>query len=364
MIMSIRQLAMVAISAFALLFSFGVSARGDEKPPVKIEYKGWFSNPVFSADGKTLTYAQLAALPFGARTAPTQIVLWDLKAGKETKRIDGPADDSFLGSIAVSGDGKRLALCMWNTSLRVWDIDMGKEVCKPANSQGAQHLCFDRDGGTVGWVRDGEIRLADTANAKALGQVAKDADAPVTMLAFLDGKNLLAGTFQSKEIGPGGKNRTLEHQISFWARDGATGKKLRQVGVTATEQRKRFDGPPTSAAFVSADRKTVVIAGDRGTMQLCDAGSGKKLKEMPVPWNAPANDPLRRLAFSSDLKVAAVCTAQGVVTVWDLATGKEIQRVQTGQSIDHLALAPDGKTMAITHQTPGQVGAVLLIFSF
>jgi hypothetical protein len=30
--------------------------------------------------------------------------------------------------------------------------------------------------------------------------------------------------------------------------------------------------------------------------------------------------------------------------------------VETGQSIDHLTLAPDGKTLAVTYQTPGQVG--------
>ena len=57
-------------------------------------------------------------------------------------------------------------------------------------------------------------------------------------------------------------------------------------------------------------------------------------------------------------------SAKGVVTLWDLAAGKQMQRVETGQSLDHLALAPDGKTLAVTYQTPGMVGAVLLVYGF
>ena len=33
-------------------------------------------------------------------------MLWDVGAGKEIRRIDGPADDSLLGGIALAPDGK------------------------------------------------------------------------------------------------------------------------------------------------------------------------------------------------------------------------------------------------------------------
>jgi WD40 repeat protein len=334
----------------------------EEKPPVKIEFKGWFSNPVFSADGKTLIYAQMSALPYGARTAPTQIVLWDVAAGKEIKKIDGPADDSLLGTIALAPDGKRLALVVWNTSLRMFDLDKGKEIGKPAGSQGATHLCFSPDGATEGWIRDGEIRLADAASSKELSKIAKDADGPALSLAFL-GKNVVASYDQSKIALPGGKNPILEHQVSYWTRDPESGKKLHQIGETVTEQRTRLEGLPVQGLFVSADGKQVVLAGDRGVVQVCDAATGKKDKDSPVPWKAEAGDPIRRVVLSGNLKTAAVSSAKGVLTVWDLATGKEVHRWETGQSLDHVALSPDGKTVTATYQTPGQVGAVLLIYA-
>jgi WD40 repeat protein len=337
-------------------------AFADDKAPVKIEFKGWFSNPVFSADGKTLIYAQMSALPYGARTAPTQIVLWDVAAAKEIKKIDGPADDSLLGTIALSPDGKHLALVVWNTSLRIFDLDKGKELGKPSGSQGATSLRFSPDSATIGWIRDGEIRLADAASSKELSKIAKDADGPAMSLAFL-GKNVVASYDQVKVAGPGGKNPTLDHQFSFWVRDPESGKKLHQIGETVTEQRTRFEGPPTQGLFVSADGKKVVLAGDRGNIQVCDVATGKKDKDSPVPWKAEAGDPLRRVVLSADLKIAAVASAKGVLTVWDLATGKELHRWETGQSLDHVALSPDGKTVTATYQTPGQVGAVLLIYA-
>jgi WD40 repeat protein len=331
--------------------------------PVKVEFPGWFSNPVFSADGKVLAYVRMEALASGARTAPTQIVLWDVGAGKEARRIAGPADDSLLGTVALSPDGKRLAVGLWNTAVRLWDLDKGKEIGRVKNSQGAMGLRFAPDGRTVGWLKDDEICLAEAATARELAHFGKEKDTRITGLAFADGgKTVLSGHLQSKDVsGPGaGKNKTLEHRITYWAREAAGGKKLHQIGETVTETRRVFDGLPAHELFVSSDGKTVYLVGERG-IQVCDAATGKKTRDIAAPWKAAANDPVRRLALSANGKVAALASAKGVVAVWDLTARKELRRIETAQSIDHLALSPDGKTLAISHQTPGRVGAVLLI---
>lgn len=95
-------------------------------------------------------------------------------------------------------------------------------------------------------------------------------------------------------------------------------------------------------------------------MQVCDWATGKKERDIPIPGATPG---LRNLALSGNGRVAALASADGVITVWDLAAGKEIRRIQTGQSLNHIALSPDGKRLAVTHQTPGRVGAVLLLFT-
>ena len=49
--------------------------------------------------------------------------------------------------------------------------------------------------------------------------------------------------------------------------------------------------------------------------------------------------------------------------VWDLGTAKEVRRFETGQSLDQLLLAPDGKILVVTYQISGKVGAVLLMYA-
>jgi eukaryotic-like serine/threonine-protein kinase len=156
--------------------------------------------------------------------------------------------------------------------------------------------------------------------------------------------------------------RTFKYQIIYWVRDAVSGKKLNQVGDTATEVRKSLEGQPLPGLFLSADGKTAFLAGDRGVLQVCDAATGKKQREMAVPWKH-GDDPVRRLAFSGDGRLVAVGTARGVVSVWDLGTAKEVHRFETGQNPDQLVLAPDGKTLVVTYETGGMVGAVMLIYA-
>ena len=51
-----------------------------------------------------------------------------------------------------------------------------------------------------------------------------------------------------------------------------------------------------------------------------------------------------------------------VIYLCEPATGKELGHFETGQSLDHVALSPNGKSLAVTYQTPGKVGAVMLIY--
>jgi WD40 repeat protein len=334
--------------------------------PAKVEFHGWYSNPVFSADGKTLVYVRLQALGPDSRTAPTQIILWDVAAAKERRRIDGPADDSLIGPVVISPDGKKLAIGMWNTAVRLWDLDGGKELRRFENSNGAMNVRFSPDGGTVGWLKNDEIHLADAATGKVVQHFGKEERTRLGNLAFGNGgKTVFSGHTKSTDVsGPGaGKNRTFEYQTTYWAREADGGKKLYQIGEKVTDTRRMFGGPPVHDLFVSADGKTVVLMGESGNIQICDEATGRRTRTVPVPWKVPADDPLRRLALSANGKVLASVSARGVIAVWDLAGGRELRRIETGQTIvEQLALSPDGKTLAVTHQTPGRVGAVLLIY--
>jgi WD40 repeat protein len=61
----------------------------------------------------------------------TRITLWDLRSGKEVKTISAHLDG--VSSVAFSPDGKTLASGSDNGTIKLWDVDSGKELATTFN---------------------------------------------------------------------------------------------------------------------------------------------------------------------------------------------------------------------------------------
>jgi dipeptidyl aminopeptidase/acylaminoacyl peptidase len=81
----------------------------------------------------------------GANDATLRV--WDLESGKEVKRI-GTDNKVGVSCLAVSPDGRRLLTGDATTRLRLWDLETGEEVFDPrsAHAESVRAVAFSPDG--------------------------------------------------------------------------------------------------------------------------------------------------------------------------------------------------------------------------
>ncbi|MFI7067525.1 WD40 repeat domain-containing protein [Kribbella sp. NPDC050124] len=82
------------------------------------------------------------------------------------------------------------------------------------------------------------------------------------------------------------------------------------------------------------------IRNERTTTTVVDARTGKTVRVL-----RSASDPPRDAAFSPDGRMLATAHYGGEVAIWDLATGRALQRLRTVEVSWAVAFSPDGQTL-------------------
>jgi WD40 repeat protein/beta-lactamase regulating signal transducer with metallopeptidase domain len=304
---------------------------------------------VFAPDGRTLA----------VRGRGDRVRLWEVASGKELRHLsdaDAPQgrragllalfSDSFSGpgarALAVSPDGRRIAAAAGST-VRLWETATGKEV---ALNQGARRapaaVILSSDGKVVvSWGFDGVVRRWEATMGQPRG--AFPAPRGTTLAAFAPD----AGT-----VALANADNTIR------LHDTATGKELR-----------RLSGHQSGcAALAFAPGGKLLASRDSGdnAIRLYDVARGTEVREILVrPRTNQGNGmvlilggPARALrgtgpglAFSPDGSLLAVPVAgdsdpADVLAFFDVATGKELRKIQSPQPIASFAFSPDGRVLA------------------
>jgi WD40 repeat protein len=224
----------------------------------------------------------------GPEISTERIFVGDLLTGKERLRLASPAvDDTTEGGVALSPDGKKLAL-----------VERRKEILVRDSTTGALLATFplpDTEWYTIGGQVYWRYHLSFSADARTL---------------------LLAS-------GSGAIHR--------W--DLATRRELPRL--------KKHLGEAT-AAHAPADGRTVISTGDDGVIRIWDAATGHQTQE-PESYVGRTH-----AAFSPSGKLAAVGDAQGRIDLWNVPEGTLARRLtQGGPAATKLAFTPDGRSLAV-----------------
>ncbi len=302
---------------------------GSDREPVRLLEHGGTGGPVvFSPDGKLLV--EVSANPVTGANAGLHV--WDTATGKEIRELG--AQRSANAGLMFSPDGKLLADFDSSQSqvIHLWDLATGRETATITNGAMITAFTFSPDGKLLAVAgNDENLRLFEAATGKEV-HVLKSS---VGSNPFQFGVSQALGPPMS--FSPDGKALyTLgRNRVSRW--DVATGKEILLGGNDPADV--MYD------VVFTPDGKSLLTAGEDGVLSWDIAtGRSKRLVETP---KGEGEEPLGAgtMALSWDGKVLAVAWRDGQIGFYEAATGKEVQRFESGGNVTSLAFAGDGKSL-------------------
>jgi WD40 repeat protein len=319
-------------------------------------HRGTVLQVAFTRDGRHLVSGSL----------DKTVRVWDAATGKELRRIATP----WPGEFALSPNGQMLATSNSDRTVHLWNLADGRDS-KPLKVGIEQSipegfepiaLAFSPDGKKLATSERETLRVWDVATGRLESSTPGQGRGQPRAACFNAGNvTVLSNSYGTPytlwSLSPSGEVRTLRvepaKQAAFaFAVDGGSllfaspGLGVRQWDAGTGVERNRFTGMQGEARAValSFDGKLAAAGTDAATFHQWAVADGHRLSE--PGGHAAAVD---GAALAEAGRAAATVSADGIVHVWDSATGKERWqwRSPTVTPPTSVAITPDGAKLAV-----------------
>jgi WD40 repeat protein len=282
-----------------------------------------------SADGKLLAVGSTSS----------SVGLYDTATGKELRQVGDSVKGGSISAVALTPDGKKLVLQTMDGKYRLCETATGKVIKElgtgvdPNKPSMMSNLAITPDGktlATVIWTGDSksELTLWETDSGKVLSRITGKDQAP---------------DFAGLEYSPDGK------WLAWISRDQRI--VLAEPGTGKEVRRLRFGFFARSfAGFTFTPDSKMVLAWEQPTGQfhLWETATAKHVRSFKAATENPewVNDGPTSVAISQDGKLLARATAGGPISILDIAKGTELERQDAHRRpINRLQFDREGKQL-------------------
>jgi WD40 repeat protein/tRNA A-37 threonylcarbamoyl transferase component Bud32 len=291
----------------------------------------------------------VASSPDGRLLASTSdagaVSLWEAATGRVRLTLEEPP--SAPQAIAWSPDGSRLAVYRARGTLEVWDTATGKKSLTLGGSGWAAELAWSPDGKHLAASNPGAVQVWDATSGQEVLAV-RDQPGPALLPMAWSPDGL---SFASVSRSPGKDSGSLVEEVMVW--DVTRRKETLALRRTLENGKK---GATVALGWSPAGRW---LAGHRsdGVIKVWDAATGKDVLTLPSEISLQSTGAAASV-WSPDGKRLATVTADGTIKVVDPATGEEHLSVRSQPAtwlatrrpgaavLRVLAWSPDGKRLA------------------
>ena len=246
------------------------------------------------------------------------ILLWDVKSGKEVRRING--HESVINSLVFSPDGTMLLSCSSDMTIKLWNIETGKQVRSfEGHRTQVKSIAFSPDGKSFVSVSLSGMRLWNINSGEMIHSF-DDHNGSYDVAFSPDGKYIVSG------VGVDSENR-----IELW--DAETFKSL-----------KYFDGHKSIIYCLSfsPDGKYVLSGSEDKTLKLWNVKTGKKVRTFSGMLSGHKEE-VKCADFSPDGKFIVSGSYDETVKVWKTDSGDNIGTYNVhSHGVTSIASSPDG----------------------
>lgn len=293
--------------------------------------------------------------------------VWDATSGREMYQMP---NNGNVTVVAFSPDGEQVVYGSWDGSVQIWEIIRESEV---DSWQAVAHMHHDNAVTSVDFSADGRWVISGSADGTARvwevttgREVARMTEAGyVQAVAFSpNGPWVVSGS--------SGYNSPTEPTIHVWeAVDWHEVSRIQHDGVAGVTDN-------ILVAF-NANNQWVASGSMDGIVRIWEAATGHEIVRMPSVEGF-----VTAIVFSPDGQWVASGDTDGIVHVWEATTGREVARMtheDNDAAVTAIAFSPDGQWVAsgdangiarvweiatereVTHNTDDHAAVIALVFS-